>query len=767
MTASSDHPFRRLDRLPAIALFCTLLLAAPVARAQDAGGGTGGGARSDDKPEAGAETPPPEKAQLGDRVGTQSREGMWPAPTAEDWKKPVLIPFQRTWDDALAVAKEENKAILICVNMDGEIASEHYAGKRYRQPEVAELYSGYVSVIASVYRHTPRDYDEEGNRILCPRFGSVTCSEHIAIEPILYEKYFNGDRVAPRHLMIELDGSEVYDKYYINDTASVFDSIREGIAKRTEKPKNVVRGDRPVTERVASRHLDDRKAVEKAYKSGDAALRKSLLDQALKNPEASPMELLRLAVFGLDVDRSRQAREALAKADDKAATDVIVEALRVPMDTPERDALIAALERIGKTSRRAAWLAVVQKGLTGSGSKLDTKGWSRALAKAPAGAPAIYEANALHGTRDRSARAAKERPKDPLARLALAESTLELARKGVSVHTSNPKTAKAFKKLMYHDARQAALDAEKLGAEALGRDAWRVHAVIALASYDLNEKGAAYDRAEKAMELMPPGEPGWNAMATLTLYGESRYQAIKAAVKAKQKWEPQWLSDLHAAYTVLLQHPLAHDGQVLWYYDFLVWLRAYSRAGRYLDAGIARFPNATELHNRYRTRVLRWKGVKGLEAAYARLETAHPKARDLPWFSAFASQTAADFHRRRGRPKSAIPALERAISKYTDAMQRRPGSQVATAKQIALAQGGLARLHYQLDDDVAALTAILASFEASPDTAGTRDGVGVTPGETAQMLLARLKKSEHIAPVERLEAAMEKLDPELLKFDRP
>ncbi len=150
-----------------------------------------------------------------------SREQMWPAPTAQDWKKPVLITFQRTWGDALAVSKETGKPILICINMDGEIASEHYAGIRYREPEKAALYEPYVCVMALVYRHSPRDFDQQGHRILCPRFGSVTCGEHITIEPILYEKYFDGQRIAPRHIMVELDEQETYDVFYAFDTDSV------------------------------------------------------------------------------------------------------------------------------------------------------------------------------------------------------------------------------------------------------------------------------------------------------------------------------------------------------------------------------------------------------------------------------------------------------------------------------------------------------------------------------------------------------------------
>ena len=137
------------------------------------------------------------RPELGTRESANvGRQGMWPAPTAVDWKKPCLLTFQRTWADAVAVSKETGKPILCCINMDGEIASEHYAGIRYRQPDIAVLYVPYVTVMASVYRHTPSDYDEQGQRILCPRFGSVTCGEHIAIEPGLYEKFMDGRRIA-------------------------------------------------------------------------------------------------------------------------------------------------------------------------------------------------------------------------------------------------------------------------------------------------------------------------------------------------------------------------------------------------------------------------------------------------------------------------------------------------------------------------------------------------------------------------------------------
>ena len=43
--------------------------------------------------------------------------------------------------------------------------------------------------------------------------------------------------------------------------------------------------------------------------------------------------------------------------------------------------------------------------------------------------------------------------------------------------------------------------------------------------------------------------------------------------------------------------------------------------------------------------------------------------------------------------------------------------------------------------------------------------MGVTPGETAQMLLARLRRTERPDDVKRLEDALAKIDPELLSPD--
>ena len=86
---------------------------------------------------------------------------------------------------------------------------------------------------------------------------------------------------------VELDGEETYDIYYAFDTASVFNQIRDAVADRPLTATPIVRGDRSIIERVASRDIQDREAVEAAYLAGDRTLRRDLLEAAIEHPEAA------------------------------------------------------------------------------------------------------------------------------------------------------------------------------------------------------------------------------------------------------------------------------------------------------------------------------------------------------------------------------------------------------------------------------------------------------------------------------------------------
>lgn len=681
-----------------------------------------------------------------------SREQMWPAPTAEDWKKPCLIKWQRTWDDALTVSRETGKAILVCVNMDGEIASEHYAGIRYRSPDIAKLYEPYVCVIASVYRHTPRDYDENGKRVPCPRFGGVTCGEHIAIEPILYEKFMDGQRVAPRHIMVELDGKETYDVFYAFDTDSVFKAINDGIQNRPKGLlKNVVRGDRSIIERVGSSDSDDRRAVEKAFLEGDKQLKKALLDAARAQGRNVPVDLLRLAINGFDVELSKAALAALAQADGGKAVELIADSMRVPMGEKERSALIDALTRLGKKSDRARTLATVHKGLNGGAPAVDVSGWSTAI-EGGASYSAAPDPSALASTIAKHDETKEST--DPDTHLRLAEAYLQRA-----MNTDSP--GSSFATALLSDARDAAAKAASLGATG-----WRVNEVLAVTHYYLGNGEEALKHAEAAVKGMPKDPTSWNSMIVLGLFVDARRRAIEEAVKARKDWPGEWLTDVHATYSILANHPHGDDTQIAAHYDFLVWLGGTGKAQAALDNGLRRFPDSWRLHDRLRRRVLADKGAPQLEAVYRSMLSRAPKGegapRNLEWFAGYATVMAAEYHRRAGAHKLAREAYDRAIALFEKSITVNESLKPTADHYIAVALGGQARIAFEAGDDAQCLEDILASFARKEEAANHLDGLNISTVDTAKMLMARLRAKQATEQIARLDAAMKRLDPELL-----
>jgi tetratricopeptide (TPR) repeat protein len=715
-------------------------------------------------PDAIAQGSPPALPQ-----GT-SREGMWPAPTADDWKQPCLVVWQRTFADALAVSKQTRRPILICVNMDGEIASEHYAGIRYRRPETAALYAPYVCVLASVYRHTPRDYDEDGRRIPCPRFGTVTCGEHIAIEPGLFDQYFDGRRIAPRHIMVELDQAEVYDVFYAWDTDTIFTALKTGIANRPAPPPDA-RGDRPMLERVTSADAEDRILVETAYSQGSREVRRALLEATLRHRDVEEIDLLRLAIFGFDVEMAKLARRALAQGQSEAAVDLIAEALKLPMEDSEREMLLTAVTRLSETYPRARTLAAVYQGLAGKTTIVDISAWTNSAEASAASGTSARGAYESASRLENRLRASESRPSDAAAKLDLAESFLDRASSQAASAGSpglagSPGQDRRFAGLLYEDARAAALEAEKLGAKG-----WRLDAVMAVACAQLDDYDEACRRAESAVTGGMPapvpeaeGLQETNAVTVLSLFARARQRAIAKAYREKTPWPPEWLTDIDAAYAVLQRHPLGTDAHVAAHFDFLRWLGATTRATDALEQGLARFPDSWVLHDRLRSRILAEKGVLALEPAYAERLAREDASPNLEWFAGYASLVVAEQMRRTNHPDEAREAYDRAVDHYRRSVKRNPGTQASADHYVALAFAGRARVSLEGGDLEAATHEILASFGTKPEAAATLDGLNISPVDTAKMLRARAAEVGNEVVVQRVQEGLDRLDPSLLQL---
>lgn len=691
-------------------------------------------------PQALSAQQPGQPGQRGAANG-MTREQMWFAPTAADWAKPCDIPWQRTWSDATALSAQTKKAILVCVNMDGEIASEHWAGIRYRDPEIAKLFEQYVCVIASTDRHNARDYDDSGNRIPCPRFGTVTCGEHVWMEPTVYGMFLDETRVAPRHIMVELDGSETYDIYYALDIQSIVTTVQKGIEERTIQPEDPPKGDRSLAELVASPDASDRARVEQNWRDGDRQTRQEILAAAEQLGSDAPIDLLREAAYGFDSELSGKALDLLAQSSRDKAVGLIDDLLRGPLEPERRAALLQRLDELGANIPIAKRLARVHRGLGGDSQLLDQEAWSENLMEEgtefQTGEAAELLAEAIHPDNMASLKSSQARVRR------VAEEQFRLAR----------------------DAAQAELDA--------GATDWLPHAIIAISCNFLKEDQKALEASRSAIDLLPVGESSWNAYAVLSTFTDGRREAILAALDAKKEWPADWLSEAQSTYAVLIQHPYATEAEVARHYDFLIRLRANGPAGRALQDGLQRFPDSWILHERFRLLLIAERDIAAVEQAYANWLTEEEAPKYLRWYAAHASLFVAEQYRRTNRPQEADQAYRRCLDQF--AAQRLSAHETgdSAAPYEVLAMAGRARLALERDDLISAHDLILAAFDHHPDSAALLDGLRVTPVGTARKVLAALEEAGDTPRAQEVQAALDMLGArdtgllELPAFDRP
>ncbi len=672
-----------------------------------------------------------------------TEEDMWPAATAEGWKRPVLVRWQRRFEDALAVARRENRPVMVCVNMDGEIASEHFAGVRYRDPETAQALNRYACVIASVYRHTPRDYDPEGRRVECPRFETVTCGEHIQAERELYDRYFDGRRISPRHIVLDLEAKETLDVFYSWNTQAVARTFVKGVEGWTEPAEPL---EETLLDLVQSPDIDAREQLESIFAEGERETRVEILTYLTEQRVVDQVEVLRSALFGLDLDLALRARRALAQCESDGALDLMAEVLKAPLEESERQGVLAAVERLAPESKRARALAALHSGLSRDSAHFEP-------ADDAADAVREYQASAEHVSALEQAASAA----GPDASLALAEALLETA--------SDANDAR-FAELLAQDARAAAREARDAGAEGP-----RLDAVLALCASILDDAERAWTLALAAVEggrLKAEGAEealgGASRARLLLLFAEARQRAIRHAYRRGVEWPAEWLSDVNAAYTEVADHALVSDRSLCGYHDFLHWIGATPRAKSVLDGALTRFPDSPELHARLRNQLLWEGGPEGLARGYAERIAAAPEGEtQIAWFAGYAALVEAEQYRREAQDAQALGAYARGIAHFERSAARFRASADSCEHFIALALAGRARLYLERGELEQATQALLASLARRAEAAGTADGMNLTPIQTGKMLVARLEAADDAGGAERVQAALDGLDPELLE----
>ncbi len=676
------------------------------------------------------------------------RGGSWSPPSAAEWNRPLRIAWQRSVEDAEALSKALGKPLLVCVNMDGESASEAYAGRFYRDPEFAALFDAFVPIIVSPNRHAARDHDDAGRRIACPRFGSITCGEHLDVEAVAFERYFDGQRVAPRHVAIALGGKKLFDCFLNMDVSPVLEGLR-GVAAGAPTIRDAQpRPERAASELLASRVAADRAAVEAAYVAGDASARRALLEAARKHADAEPHELLRLGLADPDAALRALARKALAETASANAVPLVADAIRGTEDATERNTLLGALERLSKGSARARIAAIVYRALGTESKAIDVKAWVSACRKEATPDPADADADALERRIDDLLAKRKASPKDGKLPLGIARATLRLAelRMGMRKDPS----------FLLADARSAAEEAVQLGGPKAAARAIQCKAAWLAGAYE-DAYGFAREAAPKLLDDASSADTAF----ALAIFAGSYVRDIGKANEETKPWPPEWLTDAHAAYRVLAIHPVPMPEQAVAHVDLLNQVGAPDVAAAALKQAMARFPESSGIHDRYRARVLAEKGLEGLEPAYAALVAETPDSAGLRWFAGYATLVVAEFHKRGLRDDEAAAAYGRAIDLFETSVEVNPWYRDTASHYVALALAGRGRIALEKGDLESAVGDLVACVERRPEAVESEDGLGRTPQITLMALRGTLEREEKADLLAKLRAALEDANVEL------
>lgn len=113
------------------------------------------------------------------------------------------IAWKADYREAFAEAKERDTIVFLAVNMDGESANDTAAKKLYHDKLILPLAAEAVSLVASKFEHAA-----DG---ACPRFGTVTCTDHQMIDKAARSQILKpdttGEVIAPHHVFLDKQGN--------------------------------------------------------------------------------------------------------------------------------------------------------------------------------------------------------------------------------------------------------------------------------------------------------------------------------------------------------------------------------------------------------------------------------------------------------------------------------------------------------------------------------------------------------------------------------
>lgn len=223
------------------------------------------------------------------------------------------IDWTGDWEEAFRLASERKMPVMVCINSkDGEPASDRAAKETYKDPEFVALSRKFVMLVVSVHMHWPKD--------ACPRFGQVTCEQHMHLYRELSTRYGDqfvapggrGEMISPQHAWFLADGTLLRRKEYELSRAELMERMRKvleevaapaGGADPAARPGDA---DAPLTD-------SERAELERAVKSDREGRRAALGNLLSTGKKAAQEAVLELAAKGDEKLRCDVLR-ALGKA---------------------------------------------------------------------------------------------------------------------------------------------------------------------------------------------------------------------------------------------------------------------------------------------------------------------------------------------------------------------------------------------------------------------------------------------------------------------
>lgn len=691
--------------------------------------------------------------------GASLRGDLSPTGGAADARQ---VDWQRNLEDALAIAKAEGRPLLLAINMDGESASDRIVREEYRDPAFVAASRRYVCLAASLFRHNPRDYDDEGRRIPCPRLGGCTCGEHMALEPILFERFLSdGDRVAPRHVAILTDGKKAWDMSLSFDLKDIDRAvIATAETAPVARPKRVLSD---WSRLAAARSAHGRSQLEAAIeRAQDEASLGDALAAIAKHGDARSLDALRLFVPRLS-GASRALQQRFVRSVRALSLGApVAEAVRAhlqatpPFSSVEPAAsgvwlrLVAELDPGGASSRAfllasravgAPLAAETAKGVAqaidASGGPFSLRTWlveaerqRSAFAGAPSKPNPITDAMPTEpalleelAQLDRERRARKG---DVELRARVAKASLDLARRRLESGGSGTAAllidAEAgFDAVLRQNPDRAGWWIERARA-AYFRNAFdeeRAHASAALRALTGKELGGV-DFGEVASDGRAVEALRWIADANSRRFaGQVEAQPARAAASMR---------DALRAFAFVAISDYGDDGDWASFASFCGALGLRRHQLLVARAGALRFPGGTKIRQSLRQALWSVGGAK-LGAPLADqiafdVGSDHPGRADAEWFAGYAWLLQAEDERRRELPDAAVLSYAAATRRFEKTAQLRSDYAGNCAYYAAMCSLGAGLAHARAGRRSAAADALVAAVSRRAKLAAARDGLG-------------------------------------------